>query len=228
MASRTALAPAKVNLFLHVGVAKENGRHDLDSLVVFSDDRAGDHVTVEVADTLTLDAAGPFASASGPLPDNLVLRAAEALKAVSGFTGGARITLKKWLPVAAGIGGGSSDAAIVLRLLTELWSLDPALAAGIAPSLGGDVPVVLDGVPAMMRGEGERVMPVRVLTVSARARSARASIARPPRYTWGAPYAATVPRSLPARATGGALRHRRRRKASPRRRVPEGRTGVRA
>ena len=78
MASRTALAPAKVNLFLHVGAAKPNGRHDLDSLVVFSDDRAGDHVTVEVADTLTLDAAGPFASASGPLPDNLVLRAAEA------------------------------------------------------------------------------------------------------------------------------------------------------
>ena len=105
MASRTALAPAKVNLFLHVGAAKPNGRHDLDSLVVFSDDRAGDHVTVEVADTLTLDVAGPFSSASGPLPDNLVLRAAEALKTVSGFKGGARITLKKWLPVAAGIGG---------------------------------------------------------------------------------------------------------------------------
>ncbi|MEQ9506109.1 MAG: 4-(cytidine 5'-diphospho)-2-C-methyl-D-erythritol kinase [Hyphomonas sp.] len=162
MASLTALAPAKVNLFLHVGPVKANGRHELDSLVVFSDDRVGDYITAETADTLSLAVSGPFAAASGPPDDNLVLRAAEALKAASGFVGGARITLKKWLPVAAGIGGGSSDAAIVLRLLTELWQVDPDHAARIAPALGGDVPVVLDGAPAMMRGEGERVTAVRM------------------------------------------------------------------
>lgn len=162
MASLTALAPAKVNLFLHVGALKANGRHDLDSLVVFSDDRTGDQLTAQPAEELTLEVSGPFAAALGPATDNLVLRAARALKSDSGFPGGARLTLKKWLPVAAGIGGGSSDAAIVLRLLTELWRVDPGHAAAIAPSLGGDVPVVLDGVPAIMRGEGERVMPVRV------------------------------------------------------------------
>jgi 4-diphosphocytidyl-2-C-methyl-D-erythritol kinase len=162
MVSLKAFAPAKVNLFLHVGAVKANGRHDLDSLVMFSDNRAGDHLTVELSDTLSLDVSGPFASASGPLADNLVLRAAQALKRASGYPGGARIVLKKWLPVAAGIGGGSSDAAMVLRLLTDLWQVDPGHAASVAPTLGGDVPVVLDGVPALMRGEGERVTPVRV------------------------------------------------------------------
>lgn len=162
MASFSAFAPAKVNLFLHVGAAKPNGRHDLDSLVVFSDERAGDHIRVEPADELTLTVSGPFAAACGPDENNLVLRAAAALKAASGYADGARITLKKWLPVAAGIGGGSSDAAVALRLLTDLWRIDPAHAARIAPTTGGDVPVVLAGTPALMRGEGERVVPVRL------------------------------------------------------------------
>ncbi len=162
MASFSAFAPAKVNLFLHVGAAKANGRHDLDSLVVFSDERAGDHITIEPADGLTLSVSGPFGAACGPEDNNLVLRAAEALQIASGYSGGARIALKKWLPVAAGIGGGSSDAAVVLRLLTDMWRIDPAHAVRIAPAIGGDVPVVLAGVASMMRGEGERVVPVRL------------------------------------------------------------------
>ena len=161
MSALTAFAPAKVNLFLHVGAAKPNGRHDLDSLVVFSDSQASDHVTVELADDLSLEVTGPFTEESGALADNLVLRAARALREASGVRKGAHIVLGKWLPVAAGIGGGSSDAAATLRLLTQLWEIDPAYAAAIAPGLGGDVPVALAGVPAMMRGEGERVEAVR-------------------------------------------------------------------
>ncbi len=161
MSALTAFAPAKVNLFLHVGAAKPNGRHDLDSLVVFSDSQASDHVSVEHADDLSLEVTGPFTEESGALADNLVLRAARALREASGVRKGAHIVLGKWLPVAAGIGGGSSDAAATLRLLTQLWEIDPAYAAAIAPGLGGDVPVALAGVPAMMRGEGERVEAVR-------------------------------------------------------------------
>jgi len=161
MSALTAFAPAKVNLFLHVGAAKPNGRHDLDSLVVFSDSQASDHVTVELADDLFLEVTGPFTEESGALADNLVLRAARALREASGVRKGAHIVLGKWLPVAAGIGGGSSDAAATLRLLTQLWEIDPAHAAAIAPELGGDVPVALAGVPALMRGEGERVEAVR-------------------------------------------------------------------
>jgi 4-diphosphocytidyl-2-C-methyl-D-erythritol kinase len=157
-----ARAPAKVNLFLHVGPVKPNGRHDLDSLVVFSDTGAGDYIKAEAADTLTLEVTGPFAANAGALQDNLVLRAAQALQAASGCTRGAEIILQKWLPVAAGIGGGSSDAAAALKLLTELWGIDPVHADNVAPSLGGDVPVALAGVPSLMRGEGERVVPVDV------------------------------------------------------------------
>jgi 4-diphosphocytidyl-2-C-methyl-D-erythritol kinase len=154
-----AFAPAKVNLFLHVGPVKPNGRHDLDSLVVFSNMAARDHLTVEAADELSLSVSGPGAAEAGPDADNLVLRAAQALQAASGTTKGAKISLDKWLPVAAGIGGGSSDAAAALRLLTRLWDIAPSHAAAVAPGLGGDVPVALAGVPALMRGEGERVIP---------------------------------------------------------------------
>lgn len=160
MSTLTALAPAKVNLFLHVGPVKANGRHDLDSLVMFSDAPIGDQVTAEPDDGLSLEVSGPYAGEAGSVEDNLVLRAARMLQAASGFQAGAQLTLTKWLPVAAGIGGGSSDAAAVLRLLTKLWGIDPAHAAELAPSLGGDVPVALAGLPALMRGEGERILPV--------------------------------------------------------------------
>lgn len=153
-------APAKVNLFLHVGPVKPNGRHDLDSLAVFADTRACDWLSAEPAADLRLDVAGPYGAAAGPDADNLVLRAAQALQAAGGTAAGARLQLQKWLPVAAGIGGGSSDAAAALRRLTALWGLDPVLAEAAAPGLGGDVPVALAGVPARMRGEGERVDPV--------------------------------------------------------------------
>lgn len=155
--SQSASAPAKVNLYLHVGPLKANGRHDLDSLVVFAEEPAADHIRVEPSETLGLEIEGPTGSAAGPVADNLVLKAARALQDASGCRKGAFIRLRKTLPVAAGIGGGSSDAAAALRLLTGLWGIDPAHAAAVAPGLGGDVPVALAGQPALMRGEGEHV-----------------------------------------------------------------------
>lgn len=151
------LAPAKVNLHLHVGPVKPNGRHDLDSLVVFADAGAADLVSVEPSGQLSLEVTGPWAAACGPTDENLVMRAARALKAVSGYPAGAHIRLEKNLPVASGIGGGSSDAAAALRLLTRLWALPDDLASRLAPGLGGDVPVALLGRAALMGAEGERV-----------------------------------------------------------------------
>jgi 4-diphosphocytidyl-2-C-methyl-D-erythritol kinase len=160
-------APAKVNLFLHAGPVKANGRHDLDSLVAFAGTGASDYVLAEPAGEISLTVNGPFGPQAGRVEDNLVLRAAKALQQAAGVTAGARIELQKWLPVAAGIGGGSSDAAAVLRRLTEIWGVDPAHARAIAPGLGGDVPVALEGRPALMRGEGERVTPVQLPPISA-------------------------------------------------------------
>ncbi|HPE47505.1 MAG TPA: 4-(cytidine 5'-diphospho)-2-C-methyl-D-erythritol kinase [Hyphomonas sp.] len=153
-------APAKVNLFLHVGPVQPNGRHPLDSLVVFAGTEAADRLGVEAADGLSLEISGPSAEGLEAGPDNLVLKAAMALREAADVTAGAAFRLEKSLPVAAGIGGGSADAAAALRLLTELWRTDPAFARSVAPALGGDVPVALHGGPALMQGEGEQVVPV--------------------------------------------------------------------
>ncbi len=156
----TCLAPAKINLFLHVAQAKANGRHDLDSLIVFAGAQAADTLRAERADELTLELSGPGAAGLGAGEDNLVLRAARTLREVSDTDKGARLLLDKQLPIAAGIGGGSADAGAALRLLCDLWGVDLALAKEIAPSLGGDVPAALAGTSALMRGEGERLEPV--------------------------------------------------------------------
>jgi 4-diphosphocytidyl-2-C-methyl-D-erythritol kinase len=153
-------APAKVNLFLHVGQAKPNGRHDLDSLVVFSGADAADRVQLAAAQTLSLTVTGPTSFGLETGADNLVLRAASALRQQAGVESGAVIELDKHLPVAAGIGGGSSDAAATLRGLSDLWGLSMTDAAAVAPALGGDVPASLLNAPCLMRGEGERVRPV--------------------------------------------------------------------
>ncbi|MCX7888891.1 MAG: 4-(cytidine 5'-diphospho)-2-C-methyl-D-erythritol kinase [Rhodobacteraceae bacterium] len=146
-------APAKVNLTLHVTGRRADGYHLLDSLVVFAD--CGDRLRVEPGADLELVAEGPFAGALGPGADNLVLRAARLMDPGRG----ARITLRKNLPVAAGLGGGSADAAATLRALAALWAA-PLPDAAAAAGLGADVPVCLAGRPARMRGRGERIEPV--------------------------------------------------------------------
>ena len=159
-----ALAPAKVNLFLHVGPVQANGRHPLDSLVVFSGPEISDTLSIRISSRLSLtmsrpdhDETGSGHDQTGPIEDNLILRAARALQAETGTDQGAAFTLEKRLPVAAGIGGGSADAAAALTLLVGLWGVDPAAARAVAPGLGGDVPVALAGHASLMQGEGERV-----------------------------------------------------------------------
>jgi 4-diphosphocytidyl-2-C-methyl-D-erythritol kinase len=151
-------APAKINLFLHVTGRRDDGYHLLESFVVFTE--AGDRLVVETAETLTLEIEGPFGvglESSGR--DNLVLRAAEALRAAFKINAGARIVLEKNLPVSSGIGGGSADAAAALRALVDFWNLDVTAQrlAEIGIALGADVPVCLHARPAMMSGVGEVV-----------------------------------------------------------------------
>jgi len=156
------LAPAKINLTLHVGKAKKNGRHPLDSLTVFAGASAADRMTVEAADTLQFAVIGPFAEACGELNDNLVFKAAYALQTVLQTDQGARVTLVKHLPVAAGIGGGSADAGATLRLLNQLWGGPDNYQQliSIGAQLGGDVPACILSRPLLMRGEGEHLVPV--------------------------------------------------------------------
>jgi 4-diphosphocytidyl-2-C-methyl-D-erythritol kinase len=154
------LAPAKVNLFLHVGARREDGFHPLQSLAVFVGDvPAADRLSLEPARDLTLALEGPFAGGLAAEADNLVLRAARLLAGEG--KSGAAITLTKNLPVASGIGGGSADAAAALRGLRSLWdrSLDDAALCAMAATLGSDIPVCVAMVPAFMEGRGEILTP---------------------------------------------------------------------
>lgn len=169
MAGLSRLAPAKINLFLHVtgrrpAPGPQAGYHELESLVVFAQDlNACDRITVAPADTLSLTLDGPQAGAlADSLDDNLVLRAARLLQGMNGETidrAGAAISLTKTLPVASGIGGGSADAAATLHALRALWQIemdDDALGR-MAAQLGADIPVCLFGRAAMMTGIGEQI-----------------------------------------------------------------------
>jgi 4-diphosphocytidyl-2-C-methyl-D-erythritol kinase len=153
------LARAKINLDLHITGRRADGYHELDSLAAFA--AFGDRLILQHHDRLELEVIGPFAGPLAAEPDNLVLRAARRLAACAGRAAAARITLDKRLPVAAGLGGGSADAAAALRGLNRLWRLGmaPADLAAIAVELGADVPVCLAGRPARMRGIGDRLEP---------------------------------------------------------------------
>src|SRR5690349_15190211 len=118
-------APAKLNLYLHVVGRRADGYHLLDSLVAFAE--VGDEIIAEAAPSFSLKITGPYAAALGGTPrDNLVWRAAEGLAAHAKREAAAALTLVKNLPVASGIGGGSSDAAATLRALASLWEISVA------------------------------------------------------------------------------------------------------
>ena len=152
------IAPAKLNLALHVRGVLPDGRHSIETLFAFCTD--GDRLSAECADQMAVEIVGPFADALAEDPDNLVLRAAHELRVAAAVEQGARVTLTKALPVASGIGGGSADAAAALRLLTVLWDIDPGLAAAVAPRLGSDVPACLLSLPARGAGAGDELTPV--------------------------------------------------------------------
>jgi len=164
--SRWWPAPAKLNLYLHVTGRRADGYHLLDSLVAFSD--IGDRLSVAPAPRLTLDIIGPFARdlAHDDAQKNLVWRAAEALAARLGRSPDVAVTLEKNLPVASGIGGGSSDAAAALKALAAHWqaSLDENALLTIAAELGADVPVCVIARPSFFGGIGDEIVPSPRLT----------------------------------------------------------------
>lgn len=153
-----AFAPAKINLFLHIGERRADGYHDLESLVAFAD--VGDALLFEDADSLSLTVDGPFGAALTGESDNLVLRAAHGVAALAGHDLPRRITLTKNLPVASGIGGGSADAAATLRAFLLEWRQEEIRLADfveLAKTLGADVPVCFFGHSAWMYGIGDGI-----------------------------------------------------------------------
>jgi 4-diphosphocytidyl-2-C-methyl-D-erythritol kinase len=148
-------APAQLNLALPVRGKLPDGRHRIETIFAFCTD--GDRVAASAADHLSLQSVGPFASEIGAPEDNLVLKAARALREAAGVSHGAALTLTKNLPVAAGLGGGSADAAATLRLLTRLWDIDPAHSSAVAPRLGSDVLACLLSMTARGDGAGDEL-----------------------------------------------------------------------
>jgi 4-diphosphocytidyl-2-C-methyl-D-erythritol kinase len=148
----TIKAHAKINWFLRVTGKRADGYHDIESL--FQTIGLRDILTFEMADSLSIVTEAPI-----PSDDNLVMKAALMIREVSGVNMGARIGLIKNIPIAAGLGGGSSDAAATLKGLNELWglALPHEKLHEMAMALGSDVPFFLDGPSARAGGRGERI-----------------------------------------------------------------------
>lgn len=155
-----ACARAKVNLYLHILDRRQDGYHELDSLFVFGD--IADVIEVSPSPALSFKVRGPFAEALSAEEDNLVLRAARMLADTAEIRPQIKITLTKNLPVAAGLGGGSADAAAALRALAEFWKI-PSSKVDLAPlglSIGSDVPACLLSGPCYVGGIGQRLEPL--------------------------------------------------------------------
>lgn len=166
MSDAREIAPAKINLALHVTGRREDGYHLLDSLVTFADH--GDVVSVSLAEQDAFTLSGPFSMAlqQESSSDNLVIRARDLLRTAIVDHGGSAPTvsihLEKNLPIASGIGGGSADAAATLRALLRLWAcpLPASILHAIALRLGADVPMCLQGTPLRATGIGDTVTPI--------------------------------------------------------------------
>lgn len=159
----TLFAPAKVNLALHVLGRREDGYHDLDSIVAFAD--VGDRLSFAPADEFAITVSGPFAAALPQAGDNIIAKAWAAALAIAQARGRAlppvSVHLEKNLPVASGIGGGSANAAAALRGFMRMADLhldEEVVAAGLR--IGADVPVCLSGSACRMQGVGERITPI--------------------------------------------------------------------
>lgn len=155
---RQALAPAKLNLFLHVLGRRPDGYHELETLFVLLD--VGDRLDFRLRPDGEVLRTNHLAGV--PPESDLVVRAARLLQAATGCRLGVDIHVHKRLPMGGGLGGGSSDAATVLLVLNRLWQLHLPRAelAALGLSLGADVPVFVEGQPAYARGVGERLEPV--------------------------------------------------------------------
>jgi 4-diphosphocytidyl-2-C-methyl-D-erythritol kinase len=151
---------AKVNLTLRVIGRRTDGYHDIESVVAFAD--CADHLTLTPGSELDLTTSGPLAQACGATSDNLIIKAAHLLRERVQDLKVGSFTLDKVLPVAAGIGGGSADAAAALRLLAQLngLALDDQRMHAVALATGADVPVCLASRPCDMTGVGESLLPL--------------------------------------------------------------------
>ena len=156
----TIVAPAKINLFLRICGKTDAGYHLLDSAIAFT--HFGDHLTIEPAKDDRLTIIGEFAVALDSADDNLVMTALNGFRAAGGVIGGLSITLEKNIPVGAGLGGGSADAAAFLRAVNALSSMPLGKDAlyHLAASLGADVPVCLAGGCQRIAGIGETMTPI--------------------------------------------------------------------
>jgi 4-diphosphocytidyl-2-C-methyl-D-erythritol kinase len=152
-------APAKINLWLNVVGRRADGYHLLDSLVAFTD--LADEIEAVPSERLALVVDGPLAPALAGETENLVLKAARLLADRAGIAPRAALRLTKRIPVAAGLGGGSADAAATLRALVELWrvALPVDELFDLAARIGADVPMCLAGRPALVSGAGEQLAP---------------------------------------------------------------------
>ena len=151
---------AKLNFFLHIQERRHDGFHDLESLIAFAE--LHDIVAIEEANCLQLVRSGPFAAEIDVQPEqDLVFRAATALAKSAGVEPKVKISLTKNIPVSAGLGGGSSDAAATLKLLSRRWNIpnDEIDITNLALTLGADVPACLHGKEALVRGVGDIVIP---------------------------------------------------------------------
>ncbi len=157
--SVAVLAPAKINLTLQIVARRPDGFHELISWVAPLDlcDELSVSIAQESGTALTCD--DPDA---GPIEQNLVVRAATALGQIAGVEPRLKIQLRKRIPIAAGLGGGSSDAAATLLALNRLWELNwpTERLAEVGAELGSDVPLFVYGAPCVIRGRGERVTPL--------------------------------------------------------------------
>jgi 4-diphosphocytidyl-2-C-methyl-D-erythritol kinase len=156
-------APAKINLALHVTGRRADGYHALEMLVAFAE--VGDELEAVPARKDSLTISGPFAKALGGAEGNLVLRALAVFRGrwPGALPDGLALSLRKNLPIAAGLGGGSADAAAALRLFAAMSSREIPFVdlLAVGQSLGADVPMCLYSRPAEARGVGEIVLPLR-------------------------------------------------------------------
>jgi len=151
------IAYAKINLALHVRAREPDGYHRIETIFAFAEE--GDRLSVAEGERLSLEVTGPFAESLAGEANNLVLRAAEALRSRTGGSKGAALLLDKRLPVASGLGGGSADAAAALRLLARWWGIEAGeeMLVEIAATLGADVPACVRSRTCRGEGRGDRL-----------------------------------------------------------------------
>ena len=160
LSKRKVIAPAKVNLYLHVGAMQTSGLHEIDSLMVFADKNAADQLQFTPARQFELEIDGEFGLALSTSEENLIVKAFEKLQEFTISRLNYHVKLTKNIPIAAGLGGGSIDASTVIREFGYHLEIPAEKLIEIAKFLGSDVPACLLSQPCRVRGQGEIIRPL--------------------------------------------------------------------